>query len=74
MSRFDDSVAIRRQELTNNKTGKGTFFVNNKLSDAFGFANHEKFTYGLVYTLTLKRNNNNNVAFRGAGVVTAKIV
>ena len=34
---FEESVAIRRQELTNNKTEKGTFFVNSKQIDLFGF-------------------------------------
>ena len=35
---FEESVIIRRQELTNNNTEKGTFFVNIKLIDLFGFA------------------------------------
>ena len=35
---FEQSIAIRRQELTNNKTEKGTFFVRIKLNDLFGFA------------------------------------
>ena len=30
-------------------------------------------TYGLGYTLTLKRNNNNDVVFRTAGVDFAKV-
>ena len=41
---FDESVTIRRRELTNNKTEKGTFFVNIKLIDKFGFADQEKVT------------------------------
>ena len=52
---FEESVTIRGQELKNNKTEKGTFFVNIKLNDLFGFADQEKVTYGLGYTLTLKR-------------------
>ena len=39
---FDESTAIRRQELTNNKTEKGTFFVRIILKDLFGFADQEK--------------------------------
>ena len=39
---FEESQATRRQELTNNKTEKGTFFVRIKLKDLFGFADQEK--------------------------------
>ena len=60
---FEESIAMRRQELTNHKTGKGTFFVRIKLKDLFGFADEEKKTYRLGYTLTLKRNNNNDPLF-----------
>ena len=48
--------------------------VEFKLSDLIGFVDQEKFTYGLSYTLTLKRNNNISVVFRGAGVDAAKRV
>ena len=71
---FEESVTIRRQELTNNKTEKGTFFVRIKLKDLFGFADQGKITYGLGYTLTLKRNSSNDVIIRGAGVDAAKVV
>ena len=71
---FEGSVAIRRQELTNNETEKGTFFVNIKLIDLFGFADKEKVTYGLVYTLTLKRSNNNDPFKKDNGTDAAKIV
>ena len=50
---FEESTTIRRQELTNNINEKGTFFVRIKLRDLFGFADQEKITYGLGYTLTL---------------------
>ena len=50
---FEESTAIRRQELTNHKTEKGTFFVRIKLKDLFGFPDQEKITYGLAYSLTL---------------------
>ena len=39
----------------------------------FGFADQEKIAYGLGYTLTLKRNTNNDAILRGAGVDAAKI-
>ena len=71
---FEESVTIRRQELTNHKTEKGTFFVRIKSKDLFGFADQEKIIYGLGYTLTLKRNNNNDPIIRTAGVEAAKVV
>ena len=70
---FEESTTIRRQELTNNKTEKGTFFVRKKLNDLFGFADQEKITYGLGYTLTLKRNTNNDAILRGNAVDAANI-
>ena len=42
---FEESQATRRQELTNNKTEKGTFFVRIKLKDLFGFADQGKITW-----------------------------
>ena len=50
---FEESTTIRKQELTNNKTEKGTFFVRIKLKDLFGFVDQEKINYVLGYTLTL---------------------
>ena len=70
---FEESQTTRRQELTNNKTEKGTFFVRIKLKDLFGFADQEKITYGLGYSLTLKRNNNNDPIIRDNGVDAANI-
>ena len=70
---FEESQAIRRQELTNNKTEKGTFFVRIKLKDLFGFADQEKISYGLGYSLTLKRKNNNDPIIRDNGVDAARI-
>ena len=40
----------------------------------FGFADQEKITYGLGYTLTLKRNTNNDAILRSVGVDAAKVV
>ena len=39
---FEESTTVRRQQLTNNKTEKGTFFVRIILKDLFGFADQEK--------------------------------
>ena len=71
---FEESENTRRLELTNHKTEKGTFFVRTKLKDLVGFADQEKIPYGLGYTLTLKRNTNNDMILRGAGVDAAKVV
>ena len=70
---FEDSQATIRQRLTTNKTEKGTFSVRMKLTDIFGFVDQEKITYGFGYSLTLKRNNNNDPIFRDNGVDAAKI-
>ena len=70
---FEESQATRRQELTTNKTEKRTFFVRIRLSDIFGLADQEKITYGLGYTLTLKRNNNNDPIIRDNAITAAKI-
>ena len=45
-----------------------------KLKDFFGFADQEKITYGLGYTLTLNRNSSNDPIIRGNGVDAAKVV
>ena len=71
---FEESTIIRRQELTNNKAEKGTFFVRINLKDLFGFADQEKIYHGLGYTLTLKRNSSIDVVFRTNGVDAAKVV
>ena len=70
---FEESTVVRRQELTNNKTEKGSFFVRIKLKDMFGFADQEKTTFGLGYTLTLKRNTNNDAILRANRTDAAKI-
>ena len=71
---FEEDQTIRRRELTNNKTEKGTYFSRIKLTDLFGFADQEKITYGLGYCLTLKRNNNNDPIIRTAATDAAKVV
>ena len=54
---FEESENTGQLELTNHEK-KGTFFVRNKLTDIIEFADEEKSTNGLGFTLTLKRNNN----------------
>ena len=71
---FEESTTISRQELTNNRIEKGRFFVRIKLKDLFGFADQEKITYGLGYSLTLKRKSSNDAILRGNAVDAAKVV
>ena len=52
---------------------KRNLFVRPKLKVLFGFADQDKITYGLGYTLTLERNNINDVVFRTAGVDIAEV-
>ena len=42
---FEESVTIRRQELTTHKTEKGNFLVRIKLKHLFGFTDQEKLPY-----------------------------
>ena len=48
--------------------------MNITLIDLFGFADQEKVTYGLDYTLTLERNKNNDPIVHTARVDAAKFV
>ena len=50
MYEFEESVTIRRQELTDNKTEKRTFFVKIRLTDLFGFADQEKVIWFGLYS------------------------
>ena len=51
---------------------KNEFFVRIKMRDFFGFADRKRITYGLGYSLPLKRNNNNDAIIRDNGVAAAK--
>ena len=70
---FEESEATRRLELTKYKKSKGTYFVRIKLTDVFGYADQEDITYGLGYTLTLKRNKSNDAIVRDNAIALAKI-
>ena len=71
---FDRSSARRREEITTNKNVKGKFHLRIMLKDVFGFAEHqEKATYGLGYKLTLKRNKDEAVIDKVAGISDARI-
>ena len=44
-----------------------------ELADVFGYADREKKTYGLGYTLTLKRNNINDPIISDNAIAVAKL-
>ena len=72
-SGFDRSRDKRKRELTNNKNFKGKFHLRIYLRDVFGFAEHQEVaTYGLGYTLTMKRNTDNAVKNKDNAVNNAK--
>ena len=59
---FHRSNTTREQELTNNKTTKGSYHVRIYLKDVLGFVeHHDNCTFGLGYKLTLQRNSDNHV-------------
>ena len=71
---FDRSSARRREEITYNKNVKGKFHLRIMPKDVFGFAEgQEKATYGLGYKLTLKRNKDETVIDKVAGIADARI-
>ena len=71
---FDRSMAKRRDGMTNNKNVKDKFHLRIMLKDVFGFAEcQEKATYGLGYKLTLKRNKDEAVIDKVAGIADARI-
>ena len=71
---FDRDRTRRRNELTNNKSIKGKFYVRIYLKDVFGFAEHqEKAKYGLGYKLTLTRNSDNAVLNKADATILGKV-
>ena len=70
---FDHSCNRRRGELTSNRNVKVKFLVRIMLKDVFGFVEHqEKTTYGLGYKLTLRRNEDDDVVDKTAGIADAR--
>ena len=66
----DTTIAFnkRRNRLINDNPEKGTLFLTIPLSEIFGFALHQdKITYGLGFSLTLKRASNDNAIYRTIG-------
>ena len=47
-------------------------YKRSRLIEIFGFTEQEYFTFGLGYSLTLERNQINNVTFRKDGAAVAK--
>ena len=55
--RIDRNRNRRQRELSNNKTQKGNFHLRIMHWNIFGFAEHQKITYGLGYELTVTTNS-----------------
>ena len=71
---FDRDLGRRRNELTNNKTVKGTFRLRIMVKDVIGFAEwQEKATYGLGYKLTLTKNSDNAVLNKENAIAIGKV-
>ena len=71
---FNRSSARRQEEITNNKNVKGKFHLEIMPRVVFGFAEHqEKATYDLGYELTLRRNKDDAVIDKVAGIADARI-
>ena len=74
VGRYFDRYYYQKTRTNKHLDRERNFFVRIKLKDLFGFADQEKTTYGLGYTLTLKRNSSNDVVFRTNGVDAAKVL
>ena len=71
---FDRSSTRRRDDMTNNKNVKGKYHLRIMLKDVFGFAEHqEKATFDLGYKLTQKRDKDEAVIDKVAGIAGARI-
>ena len=71
---FDRSRARRHDKMTDNKRMRGKYHVRIMLKGVFAFAEHQqKATYGLGYKLTLKRNKDEGVIDKVAGIAEARI-
>ena len=71
---FDRSMGRRRAEMTTNRSVKGKHHLIIMPKDVFGFAEHHvKATYGLGYKLTLRRNKDEAVIDKVAGIADARI-
>ena len=74
-SGFDCSRGRRRLELNDYKNVLEKHFVRNNLGDVLGFAEwQQNAIYGLGYTMTKVRNNDNVVINRDNATANAKIL
>ena len=66
---------IRRDYIIKDSNPKGTFSFRIPLKHIFGFCeDYDKVVYGLKHTLTLTRNNDNDIIFRAAALDAGKVV
>ena len=66
---------VRRDYIITDSDPKGSFSFRIPLKHIFGFCeDYDKVVYGLKHTLTLTRNNDNDIIFRDNGVDIGKVV
>ena len=66
---------IRRDYIIKDSNPKGTFSFRIPLKHIFWFCeDYDKVVYGLKHTLTLTRNNDNDIIFRAAALDAGKVV
>ena len=71
----NNGFRIRRDYIIKDSNPKGTFSFRIPLKHIFGFCeDYDKVVYGLKHTLTLTRNNDNDIIFRAAAVDAGKVV
>ena len=71
----NNGFKIRRDYIIANSNPKGSFSFRIPLKHIFGFCeDYDKVVYGLKHTLTLTRNNDNDIIFRDDGVDAGKVV
>ena len=71
----NNGFKIRRDYIIANSNPKGSFSFRIPLKHIFGFCEDcDKVVYGLKHTLTLTRNNDNDIIFRDDGVDAGKVV
>ena len=68
-------IIIGRNYIIKESDPKGSFSFRIPLKHIFGFCeDYDKVVYGLKHTLTLTRNNDNDIIFRDGGVDAGKVV
>ena len=71
----NNGFVVRRDYIIKDSDPKGSFSFRIPLKHIFGFCeDYDKVVYGLKHTLTLTRNNDNDIIFRDNGVDAGKVV